>query len=502
MKLITAGDIAALEANAEYLGVSLLQLMECAGKAVADYIEGLKLGRRVAIYAGTGRNGGDGMVAARHLASKSFQVTLILVGGEERIVSPVVQANWKILKSLGESIKILVARDSAQIPMVEADVVVDALLGIGIKGELKPPILQAVQTINRLKGFKVAVDLPTGVDSDSGEILGKAVKADATVTFHKVKAGLAKARRYAGKIHVASIGIPPEAETYAGPGDVGKARRVRPPTAHKGEFGRLLIIGGSATYSGAPALAALAALEVGVDLVYVAAPRDAALAISSYSPNLITFKLEGECLSLKHVRILKTLVERCTALIIGPGLETRRESLKALPRILDMAEALGKPMLLDADGLKLFAQLGRRAGTACVLTPHRGEFKLLTGVEPSEEPGKLAGKVRDAARRFGATILLKAPVDVISDGDRVKLNRTGGPAMSVGGTGDVLAGVVGGFLAMGVQPFEAAVAGAFINGAAGDLAYKRKGPHLKATDLLQEIPGLIENPMKHAEVLR
>lgn len=499
MKPITPEEMVSLEANAEYLGVSLLQLMECAGKAVADLVGNLKPEGKVTVYAGNGRNGGDGMVAARHLASKGFHVTLILVGGEERVTDPVVSANWRALKAMTESVKLIIARDSTQIPLIEADIIIDALLGIGVKGKLKPPILQAVKAVNRLKGFKVAVDVPTGVDADTGEILGKAVKANVTVTFHRVKTGLTKARKYAGKIHVVDIGIPPEAETYAGPGDVVKVRRTRPSDAHKGDFGRLLVIGGSPVYSGAPALAALAALETGVDLAYIAAPREAALAISSYSPNLITFKLEGECLSPKHLKLLRPLVERCTALILGPGLETKKESLRALPRILALSEIYGKPILLDADGLKLFARLGRKAKTACVLTPHRGEFKLLTGVEPSGSLEEVGEEVRKAAERFNATILLKAPVDIISDGARVKYNKTGGPAMTAGGTGDVLAGIVGGFLAMGVQPFEAAVAGAFINGSVGDLAYKRKGHHLKATDLLPEIPSLIENPMKHLE---
>lgn len=498
MKTITAGEMMVLEVNAEYFGVSLLQLMECAGKAVADLVEKLSPGRKVTVYAGPGRNGGDGMVAARHLASKGFQVTVVLVGGEERITDRVVSANWKILKAM-DSVKLVIARDSSQIPAVEGHTIIDALLGIGVKGELKPPILQAVQTINRLKGFKVAVDLPTGIDADTGKLLGEAVKADATITFHRVKQGLTKAGKHAGKIYTASIGIPPEAEKYAGPGDVLRVRRVRHPSAHKGDFGRLLVVGGSETYSGAPALAAMAALEVGVDLAYVAAPQRAAQAISTYSPNLITYKLEGERLNLKNLKTLKPLIEKSTAIILGPGLETAGETLKALPQILSLAEAYGKPMLLDADALKLFARLKRRFKTPCVLTPHRGEFQLLTGGEIPGNLEEVGEKVKREAAKFNAVVLLKAPVDVISDGERVKYNRTGNPSMTVGGTGDILAGIVGGLLAMDVKPFEAAVAGAFINGAAGDLASKRRGGLLKATDLLEEIPSLLENPMRHRE---
>ncbi|MHC1586838.1 MAG: NAD(P)H-hydrate dehydratase, partial [Candidatus Hecatellaceae archaeon] len=345
-------------------------------------------------------------------------------------------------------------------------------------------------------------DLPTGVEASTGRLLGEAVKADLTVTFHRVKAGLLKAEEYVGEIRVAGIGIPPEAEIYAGPGDVRKVRKPRPKDAHKGDFGRLLVVGGSSIYSGAPALAALAALQVGVDLAYVAAPVEAAKAVSAYSPNLITIKLEGESLKARHISKLKPFLERCTAVILGPGLETRGETLKALPKLLRLIESLGKPLLLDADGLKLFARLGVKAETPCILTPHRGEFQLLAGEELPEELWEAAELVKETASRKQATILLKAPVDIISDGEKVRFNRTGNPAMTAGGTGDVLAGIVGGFLAMGIKPFEAAVAGAFLNGAAGDLAYKRKGPHLTATDLLAEIPALIENPMLHLEALK
>ena len=496
---ITAEDMAALEDNAEYLGVSKLQLMECAGKSVADIVEGLGKPGEIAVYAGTGRNGGDGMVAARHLASRGFKVEFFLVGGEERISDPSTLANWKALKSMEASVEIVVARDSSEIPRSKASILLDAMLGTGARGKLRPPILQAVKIFNSLKGFKVAVDLPTGVEATTGSLLGDAVKADLTVTFHRVKIGLLKAKKYAGKIKVADIGIPPEAEIYAGPGDVRKVRKPRAWEAHKGDYGRLLVVGGSSTYSGAPALAALAGLQTGVDLVYVAAPGRAADLIASYSPNLIVTKLEGEVFQPKHVQALKPLLERCTGLVLGPGMETREESLQALKKLLKLAWKLGKPMVLDADGLKLFAKLKVKAKVPCVLTPHRGEFQILTGERLPEELDKASAEVKKAALKTGSVILLKAPVDIISDGVKVKLNRTGNPAMTAGGTGDVLAGIVGGLMALGFPAFDAAVAGAFLNGAAGDLVYTRKGAHLKASDLLEEIPRLMENPSLHKE---
>ncbi len=178
-------------------------------------------------------------------------------------------------------------------------------LGTGTKGKLKPPIAQVVDYINSLSGFKIAVDVPTGIDSDTGEVLGTAVKADLTITFHKAKPGLEKAKKYIGELVVVDIGLPSALERFAGPGDVNLATKPRSPTAHKGDFGRLLVIGGSEVYSGAPTLVSMAAMRTGVDIVYTAAPAKTALAISSMSPDLITIKLEGENLNPANMETIK-----------------------------------------------------------------------------------------------------------------------------------------------------------------------------------------------------
>lgn len=289
----TSQDMRMLEINSEYLGVLPLQLMENAGKAVADEIASrFKPGSQVIFFSGTGRNGGDGMVAARHLAAKGFKVKSILVGREADISDEIVVRNWKAIREMDWTIDINVLGDSSLIQPFSANVLVDALLGTGAKGNLRQPVLRAVRALNDSEGFCVAVDVPSGVDSDTGEILGEAVRADLTVTFHRMKSGLEKARDYSGEIKVVEIGIPYEAELYAGPGDVEIIPKTREPQSHKGDFGRLLVLGGSETFSGAPALVALAALRTGVDLAYVAAPERTAYAISSFSPDLITLKLD------------------------------------------------------------------------------------------------------------------------------------------------------------------------------------------------------------------
>ena len=204
---------------------------------------------------------------------------------------------------------------------------------------------------------KLAVDVPTGIDSDTGEVLGTAVKANLTITFHKEKMGLKKAKKYVGELLVKDIGLPKEIEHYAGPGDVYLAKKPRNPTAHKGDFGRLLVIGGSEVYSGAPTLVSLGALRTGVDLVYLAAPAKVAYAISSMSPDLITVKLEGDNFNPSNMETLKPYLSMVDAVAMGPGLGLNPETVDFVKLCVEEIEKAGKPLLLDADGLKAFAKV-------------------------------------------------------------------------------------------------------------------------------------------------
>jgi len=505
LESVSSVEMTAIEMNAEYFGVSTLQMMENAGSFAAREISSLfKPGEtRVVVFAGTGGNGGDGLVAARHLAGLGYRVEVVLVGKPEEIRREIVRRNWEAVKFMDSSVKRTVISDSSLFPMLEGEVIVDALLGTGAKGALKQPVLQAVRVINGMKGFKVALDLPTGVDADSGEAAGEAVKADLTITFHRVKNGLLKAKEYVGELVVADIGVPREAETCVGPGDVLPVRRERLSESHKGDFGHLLVIGGSETYSGAPALAAMAAMRVGVDLVYLAAPHETAHDIASFSPSLITIKLEGDHLAAQHVSVVKGFIEKSSAVVLGPGLGLHKETVEAVKELLEVIEKMKIPLLLDADGLKAFAQYKRKMDVPMVLTPHAGEYKILTGVElPAELEGRME-HVRKTAEELDATILLKGPVDIVSDGVRVKLNRVvHNPGMTVGGTGDVLSGLVGAFLSQGFKPFESAVAGVFVNGACGDFVAHEKGFHMLPTDIVEWIPKVMDDPMSHIQVRR
>ncbi|HLN89187.1 MAG TPA: NAD(P)H-hydrate dehydratase [Candidatus Binatia bacterium] len=499
--LITSREMRALEFNAQYFGVSQLQLMENAGRSVAqETITRFQKNKKAVIFCGLGGNGGDGFVLARHLLAEGFEVTVVLIGRGRDINHEAAKNNWGILQSLQGKVTLLEITDSSLIPTVSAGIVIDALLGTGTKGKIKPPISQAVDCINSLNAFKISVDVPTGIDSDTGEVLGSAVKADLTITFHKAKPGLEKAKKYVGELEVVDIGLPSEMERFAGPGDVALVTKTRSPISHKGDFGRLLVIGGSEVFSGAPTLVSLAALRTGVDIVYTGAPAKTAYAIASLSPDLITVKLKGDSLNPENVEALKPYLGLVDAVAIGPGLGLNPETAKFVKSCVEEVEKARKPILLDADGLKAFAKFKRPLKVPLVLTPHAGEYAILTGGPLPENQEERVLAIQKTAKKLNAVILVKGKVDIICDANRAKLNFTGNPGMTVGGTGDVLSGIVGGLMAQNVDAFEAAVAGAFVNGAAGDFVASEIGFHMLATDIIDWIPRVFEDPMSHLKV--
>ncbi len=270
--------------------------------------------------------------------------------------------------------------------------------------------------------------------------------------------------------------------------------------AHKGDHGRLVVVGGGSRYIGAPALAGLAALRSGVDLAIVAAPEKAAWTINSFSPDLITIKLPCRDLEPSALPELWSEFERSTAVIVGPGLGTLAKTRDAA---IEIAHTLKEkhanlPALFDADGLKALASERDLArGLPWVLTPHAREFEILTGADlPTDVQGR-AEQVELAAQGLGCVVLLKAYIDVIaSPTGEVRINSTGNPGMTVGGTGDVLSGIVGAFLAQGTQPFKAAVAGAWACGRAGDLCLREKGYEFVASDLIEKLPEVFKEVRK------
>jgi hydroxyethylthiazole kinase-like uncharacterized protein yjeF len=470
--MIDSTEMAVVDRNAVALGVPETNLMESAGRAVARAVEDLAPQGSIAVLAGRGNNGGDAMVAARFLADRSPRVSLL--GHPDRIRSEVTREKWTALQRA--EIETSLIRDSKGVALGDPDVVVDGLLGTGVSGPPREPVRTAIEAINGSGATVVSVDVPSGVEVDTGDRPGVAVESDRVVTFHDTKPGLAAHP----DVTVADIGIPPAAERFVGPGDL---RRIdRPADAHKGDFGHVLVVGGG-PYTGAPALAAQAALRAGADLATVLAPESVADRVQTYSEDLIVNTLPGDRVDPDHAdRIIEAAAQR-DVLVMGPGLGEAQATLTAVETVLERYRGR---VVLDADAIQ-----GVRAETdaACICTPHRGEFRALGG-EPGTDRRGWAESAERLAADLDQTLLLKGPDDVITDGSRTRINRTGNPGMTVGGTGDVLAGVTGAVFSR-LDPVPAASVGAYLTGTAGDLAAADRDGGLLASDLLDELPAAL-----------
>jgi len=468
--MIPCSESKVLDINSEEMGVPASQLMENAGKAVADAVLRECPNGAILVICGGGNNGGDGVVAARHLALAGRDVTLAPVIPLEKAKSRLLRDN---ARKLPKSVRILNAPEPSAI--TNHPVIIDAMLGVGLRSPPREPFAAWIKAVNASKARVISVDTPSGLGTDL------AIKPLMTVTLHDSKEGMTE--KNSGRILTADIGIPADAAEYTGPGEF-VYYPLPAKDSHKGQNGRLLIIGGG-PYTGAPALSAFAAQAVGVDLVTIATPESSFQVIASYSPTFIVHGLEGGFLAPSHLGSLKELSNDADAVLIGPGLGRDGETVAAVNGLL---KALDKPVVVDADGLFALAQAKSFKFTVpAVLTPHAREFTRLGGSK------QLTPEAVDVlAQKFNATVLLKQPVDIISDGQRHKLNRTGNPRMAVGGTGDVLAGIVAGLMAKGVEPYNAARMGAYLSGAAGDLAFGRLGQSMTATDVIACIPTALE----------
>ena len=500
--VISSRDVHVLDSNAAALGVSRLQLMENAGAAVARLAaQHTPPGGLVVVVAGTGGNGGDGFAAARHLAQLGYRVRVVTVKPPGEIRSPEARAMYEALRSMDLTVELQhqSCPQGLGAALNDADTVIDALLGVGLRGAPRSPYREAIEAVNSAGAVKVSVDVPSGLDADTGEAPGPVVKADYTVTFHKPKPGLLRRRDLAGEVVVENIGIPVEAELYAGPGDVAHRLPRRRWSTRKGRGGRVLVVGGSSQYYGAPVLAALAAQAGGVDLVYLASTPEV-LAAAARHPTIIPVRLEGERLEPRHLETLRPFIDRADSIAVGMGMGTAGETGQALRQLLGYALEKGKRVVVDADGLKLLARSPMRLGGNAILTPHDREFEMLFG-RPPGAPECVFGRAEEAARASaeagGAVILLKGPIDVVADTGRARFNRTGAPVMSVGGTGDILAGLAAALAARGMEAFEAALAAAYVNGVAGAMAYRELGDQASALDVLHHIPRALASPEEH-----
>jgi len=445
--MISPARMRVVEKNAVALGVTELQLMERAGSALAECAK-RKEPSRVLVLCGKGNNGGDGLVAARYL-QHNIATDVCFLQSPDRTASSL--HNLRVLRSCRAGLHPFQCRDdllALDRLFRHADVIIDALLGIGASGAPAEPVATAVELASASQAFIIAADIPT-----------PGMRADAILAFHRPKC--------AGS-EVTDIGIPIEAECCTGPGELTLIPK-RKADAHKGNGGNVLVIGGG-PYQGAPFLAGLGALRGGADIVRVASP------VFEPVPDLIFEPVEGQAIGPEHTEQLVGLAERADVVVCGNGLGATSHDV-----VISVAPHCRKAVF-DADALRL--PLPRASGET-IYTPHAGEFARVTGVTLPPDPLSRARLARDAG--IPGTVLLKGPVDVITDGSRVRFNRTGSPAMTVGGTGDVLAGVAGALLCS-LPAFEAACVAAYANGKAGMAVARERGIGMLASDLVDRIP--------------
>ncbi len=508
MKLVTAQQMRELDRAAiETHGIPSLSLMERAGAAVADAAAIYAARRKgsVAVVCGRGNNGGDGLVAARLLIQRGFDVAVFLLSRASEL-SPDARASWERLVPLTAHIYELSHPDEIRLHhpvLAGASVIIDALLGTGLERTVEGPLAQLIEYLNVLKRPIVAVDMPSGLSADTGVPLGVAVRATTTVTLGLPKVGLftGSAADYAGEIVVADIGIPPEeVERLAVQLHVTDGATVRSLMAprerasHKGTYGHVAVVAGSGGKLGAGYLACMAAFRVGAGLVTYYLPDKAFEKFDARYPEIMCVALPDRGRGHFHADGLKQLLaslERTSVVAMGPAMGTHPETRAFVQGVIASSSL---PLVVDADGINnLDTALVARRAAPTVLTPHPGEFGRLTGIAADRIQRERLALARDYAVDHRVTLVLKGYHTVVAMPSGIAyINTTGGPAMASAGMGDVLTGAIAGFIAQGIDVGLAAVAGTYLHGLAGDQAAREIGDRgIVASDVIRRLPGAI-----------
>ena len=520
MRLSTAAQMKEMDRRAiEERGIPSPVLMERAARHVAEEAvrflerENGSCGRRpyrAAVFCGPGNNGGDGVAAARFLAERGLEMRAFLVGSRERMTADTRLMEERLAQA-GLALEDWQTEEQKDWCAC-ADLILDALLGVGLRGEVRPGVKETILWLDSLDKPVLAVDIASGIHSDTGEVMGAALHAAVTVTFTLPKFGHLEGQGgyYTGELKTADIGIPEDVveQVLAEKDDEGKAPvfeacdgacagRLLPrrcPDGHKGTFGRVSITGGSIGLTGAPVLASRGAARCGSGLIFLGVPESiypvTAASCLEVMPSPLSDQ-NGRISSRAFFQILERL-NSCDAGLIGPGLG-RSQELSLL--VCKLLEQTAVPLVLDADGLyavkdrKELLRQRQEKGLVTILTPHEGEFAYLGG---DLSLGRRRAALR-FAERYGCILALKGPATVTASPDgRVYINTTGNNGMAKGGSGDVLAGMVLSFLGQGMEPVEAAALAVYLHGLAGDLCRDRLGEYgMLPGDLAEEIPAAI-----------
>lgn len=479
--LYTAAQIGELESLAiKEHSTPGIELMGRAGYAVFRHLR-LKIpnARRIAVFCGAGNNAGDGYIVADLAKAAGMDVIVYAVSDPEKLTGNAELAYRDYLKAKG--------RITEFEPGIEirTDIIVDALLGTGLNKTVTGLYADAIEVINKTKSYIVAVDLPSGLNPDTGSVMGVAVKASSTVTFIGLKQGLftGQAADYCGEIQYSTLALPKEVFNRVKSANYRIAKKIIPPRTrctHKGDYGHVLIVGGDAGYSGAVKMAGEAALRAGAGLVSIATHPDHAALINTGRPELM-------CHGTKNADQLLPLLEKADVLVIGPGLGQGKWAAE----LFIVAIKSGKRLVVDADGLNLLAHVTEKQAN-WILTPHPGEAARLMHINVNDIQQDRFAAVAAIQHQYGGIVVLKGTGTLVASNGDIAVSTSGNPGMASGGMGDVLAGLIGGLLAQGFSMKDAAQQGVYLHGMAGDLAAEENGERgLLASDLMPFIRRLV-----------
>lgn len=517
MRVVTAHTMEEIDRQAiQECGISGLQLMESAGRScVEEIIEEFGLNGRSVVIAGKGNNGGDGYVVARLLSQKGWHVKVIILAEREQVRGDAAINMEKIADTA-----IHYCTDEGQLTaqhmeeIFHADVIVDALLGTGLRSNISGIYLEAIDIMNASGRPVVSVDIPSGIHGTTGRILGSAVRAYITVTFAFAKLGhvLYPGAEHTGRLVVADIGIPVKLMETALGYDFLNEDSMRPMIhrrdrqAHKGQFGHCLIIAGSTGKTGAAALAANSAVRAGSGLVTLAVAESIHTILEIKTTEVMTSPLpdSGSGHLTNHAfPIIEKLLVGKDAVALGPGLDTRPGTYAL---VQNLVETVTLPLVIDADGLNALAEditvLKRKKSKQVILTPHPGEMSRLLGTSIPDVEAIRISVAQEFARNYGVYLVLKGARTIIaSPSGTAAINGSGNPGMATGGMGDVLTGIIVSLLGQGYSAWDACRLGVFIHGFAADMVADEKGEiGINASDVIEKLPYAYNKLIKHPAV--
>jgi len=516
MKLVSVKEMRKIDRMAiKELGISGVVLMENAGQSVVSAMEdffGLENVHKVTIVCGKGNNGGDGFVVSRYLINQKISVDVYIMGTVSSIVGDA-KKNLDIIVGLGLKPKIIKNKNDLRklrLSLSNSEIVVDSFFGTGFSGRIRGIGEDVVREINESGIHIVSVDTPSGIDSDTGNVSGEAVKADLTVTMGLPKVGqfLYPARHYVGELYVADIGFPEQVindvEVKGTLVDNEVLRRFIPwraPNLHKGAFGRILIIAGSTGMTGAAAMAATSALRAGAGLVYLAIPEHLNPILEAKCTEAITIPVpqtENGSISLKAYTKIMDEIKKVDVVAIGPGMSQHPETQKLVRKVVENANA---PLLVDADGINAlvgYTKVLKKRKKPTVITPHPGEMARLIESNARDIERNKVEVSRRYASRWEVILVLKGAPTVSSEQDgSFWLNPHVNSGLATAGSGDVLTGLIIGFLGQKTTPLAAAVSGVYIHSLAGEILKEKMGEHsIIAGDLIDAIPSAIIKALK------